>query len=86
MLLVYILALLIVGALIRVYRWRRSMPPGPLPLNPLYGNVGELASGERYEPRYLEWKRKFGPVYTFFVGPSPVVAVTAPQLIVRRRR
>ena len=84
MLLVYALLLLLAASLFHVYRWRRSLPPGPLlPRSLILGNLADLARGERYEPQLLEWAKKYGPVFTFFMGPRACVVVTKPELIVR---
>ena len=85
LLLVYVIVLLLIAALLRLYQWRRSLPPGPPTRSLLYGNFVELSSGERYEPQLLAWSKAYGPVFTFFMGPRACVAVTDPKLIVRRR-
>ncbi|KAI6234756.1 (pine wood nematode) hypothetical protein [Aphelenchoides fujianensis] len=61
-------------------RW--GLPPGPLPL-PFYGNVIALNRSRRWEFQFLDWKRKFGAIYTYWVGELPIVAVNDYRLCVR---
>jgi cytochrome P450/nitrite reductase/ring-hydroxylating ferredoxin subunit len=52
--------------------------PGPWPL-PLIGNLLQLDLGRLHE--ILEdWARQYGPVYTYRMGRTPVVAISAPVL------
>ncbi|KAI6234008.1 Unspecific monooxygenase [Aphelenchoides fujianensis] len=53
---------------------RRRLPPGPFPL-PLAGNTLALRGVDRWEEKFLEWRQKYGPVYTFFSGPLAIVTV-----------
>ncbi|KAI6240407.1 (pine wood nematode) hypothetical protein [Aphelenchoides fujianensis] len=61
-------------------RW--GLPPGPLPL-PFYGNVIALNRSRRWEFQFLDWKRKFGAIYTYWVGELPIVSVNDYRLCVR---
>ncbi|CAJ0570878.1 unnamed protein product, partial [Mesorhabditis spiculigera] len=58
-----------------LYWQRRGLPPGPTPL-PLLGNLLSVFGGEPggYEC-FLKWRQEYGPVYTFWLGPLPVVVV-----------
>ncbi|KAH7706767.1 CYP-33D3 protein [Aphelenchoides avenae] len=62
------------------YYKRRQLPPGPAPL-PVVGNVLEIAKKPPGEDVFIEWKRRFGPIYTYWVGEQPFVAVTDYKLI-----
>ncbi|CAD5227519.1 unnamed protein product [Bursaphelenchus xylophilus] len=80
-------ALLLVAAatLAILYIYRRfcrphsTLPPGPTPW-PLVGNLWTLKRQERWETKFIEWRREFGPVYTYWMGPLPIVAINEYQL------
>ncbi|KAH7693320.1 CRE-CYP-33D1 protein, partial [Aphelenchoides avenae] len=60
---------------------RRKLPPGPAPL-PIIGNVLEIAKQGSAENAFLDWKRRFGPIYTYWVGEKPFVAVADYKMII----
>ncbi|KAI6174304.1 Cytochrome P450 domain containing protein [Aphelenchoides besseyi] len=49
---------------------RRSYPPGPTPL-PIIGNSHQFK--QRPYDCWTEWRKQFGPVYTFWQTEMPVV-------------
>ncbi|CAD5221427.1 unnamed protein product [Bursaphelenchus okinawaensis] len=51
-----------------------TLPPGPSP-SPLFGNLLTLKQQERWETKFIEWTEKYGPVYTYWLGPLPIVAI-----------
>ncbi|CAD5235739.1 unnamed protein product [Bursaphelenchus xylophilus] len=55
------------------YWKRRNLPPGPTPW-PIVGNILELKRAERWEDKFQEWKEKYGPVYTYWLGEIPFVS------------
>ncbi|KAF8371589.1 hypothetical protein PRIPAC_78018 [Pristionchus pacificus] len=57
-----------------LYRKRRKYPPGPTPL-PLLGNMLSIMSDFPGITAYKEWKKRFGPIYTYWLGPWPIVTV-----------
>ena len=65
------------------YYWkRRNLPPGPIP-HPFIGNLGIVFFSK---PRTgtelpLKWVKKYGPIYTLWVGEIPIVAVTDYNII-----
>ncbi|TKR59717.1 hypothetical protein L596_029350 [Steinernema carpocapsae] len=59
-------------------RKRQKLPPGPTPL-PLVGNmhlffIGKLR-GKSNVDLTIDWKKRYGNVYTVWIGPTPVVFV-----------
>ncbi|VDL83122.1 unnamed protein product [Nippostrongylus brasiliensis] len=58
---------------------RRKLPPGPFPL-PLIGNSIQLAYGLLIRKlsvieQLREWAKDFGPLYTFWLGPMPIINI-----------
>uniref|UniRef100_A0A803JIL5 Uncharacterized protein mgc69353 n=1 Tax=Xenopus tropicalis TaxID=8364 RepID=A0A803JIL5_XENTR len=49
------------------------LPPGPKPL-PILGNLLQLKSREIHKP-LLEFNKKYGPVYTLYMGSMPAVVL-----------
>uniref|UniRef100_A0A183CKA4 Cytochrome P450 n=1 Tax=Globodera pallida TaxID=36090 RepID=A0A183CKA4_GLOPA len=54
---------------------RRGLPPGPVPL-PLIGNGLTMRRSKCPYAPFQQWARKFGPIYTVWLGEEPVVVVT----------
>ncbi|CAJ0566490.1 unnamed protein product, partial [Mesorhabditis spiculigera] len=76
-----ILGSLFVIWLIQQFYWKRKdLPPGPTPL-PLIGNVLSLV---RDPPGYTvleKWRQQYGPVFTYWFGPYPMIMVADYQLM-----
>uniref|UniRef100_A0A914HQN8 Unspecific monooxygenase n=1 Tax=Globodera rostochiensis TaxID=31243 RepID=A0A914HQN8_GLORO len=58
----------------QLYYKRQKLPPGPFPL-PFLGNLLQLHRYGNAEDVFLQWRRQFGPMYTFWMGQIPVVCV-----------
>ncbi|KAI1705406.1 cytochrome p450 domain-containing protein [Ditylenchus destructor] len=61
--------------------WKRiNLPPGPAPL-PLLGNrLAFVRKAPGYDP-LIAWSKKYGPVFTFWLSETPIVAVTDYEII-----
>ncbi|XP_075463038.1 cytochrome P450 2B11-like isoform X2 [Ascaphus truei] len=57
----------------KMFASQGRLPPGPKPV-PLLGNLLQLRSRDIHK-RLLELSEKFGPVYTLYLGPQPVVVL-----------
>jgi hypothetical protein len=60
-----------------VLKWMR-MPPGPLPL-PFIGN--KLPSSKPWI-QFEEWSKKYGPIFTIWVGRRPTIVISDPEIAV----
>ena len=63
-----------------LYYKRKDLPNGPVPL-PLLGNLGSLAGGRPRYDVFIEWRKKYGDVFTFWLSESPMVMVCDYNLI-----
>ncbi|KAI6214426.1 hypothetical protein M3Y94_00266900 [Aphelenchoides besseyi] len=73
---------LIVLFLIHNFYWkRRHLPPGPMPL-PFVGNLLEFLRHPPGEQIQLEWYKKYGKIFTIWMGREPMVVVADFDLIV----
>ncbi|XP_058136272.1 cytochrome P450 2S1 [Dasypus novemcinctus] len=79
-LLLLLLSLLLTRALSSP-RARGHLPPGPTPL-PLLGNLLQLRPGALY-PGLVRLSKKYGPVFTVYLGPRRRVVVLAGHRAVR---
>ncbi|KAH7714394.1 Protein CYP-33C2 [Aphelenchoides avenae] len=54
---------------------RSKYPPGPTPV-PFFGNLLTIASNAPGEDAFLKWRNQYGDIYTYWLGPFPLVSVT----------
>ncbi|KAL3142384.1 hypothetical protein ABBQ38_002720 [Trebouxia sp. C0009 RCD-2024] len=79
--------LLVLAAAVVVYygfniqsRWKLRAMPGP-PLAWMFGNLNQLGARFGIHLTLEQWYRQYGPIYKFFLGRTPVVVVTDPELL-----
>ncbi|CAD5233548.1 unnamed protein product [Bursaphelenchus xylophilus] len=73
---VFLLVLLLAIVFICFYNFyykRLGLPPGPTPW-PILGNMAEIAQKPPGTDVFFEWRDKYGPVFTYWMGEKPVVA------------
>ncbi|XP_044161292.1 cytochrome P450 2G1-like [Bufo gargarizans] len=75
----FLLALLLLFMVKKVFGKTGNLPPGPRPL-PILGNLLQLKSREIHKP-ILELSKKYGPVYTLYMGPKPAVVLCGFQAV-----
>ncbi|CAB3398364.1 unnamed protein product [Caenorhabditis bovis] len=80
MLLVISLILLILFIFYHVYWKRRYLPPGPVPL-PFLGNIIQLYRVLPGYEAFLECKRTYGDVFTFWIGGNPYIIIASLDLM-----
>lgn len=57
------------------WRFNRSkLPPGPFPW-PIVGNVPQIDPINPWKT-FEKWTRKYGPIFTYWVGWTPNISVT----------
>ena len=61
------------------YWKRRNLPPGPMPL-PILGNIISMAKASPPQV-YLDWRKIYGDVFTYWQGEVPFVTVADIDLI-----
>lgn len=70
--------LAVLGVVIHdVILWKR-MPPGPQPL-PFIGNKFDIPSKYPWI-QFQEWSKKYGPIYTLWLGRRPTVIISDPNI------
>lgn len=71
----FVVALPAVTLLYDFVTWLR-MPPGPTPL-PFVGNKFQLSRSQPWV-QFQQWSRKYGPIYTIWIGRRPTVILSDP--------
>ncbi|CAO4378369.1 unnamed protein product [Caenorhabditis nigoni] len=59
---------------------RRNYPPGPIPV-PFVGNIIPFIWDKPGYECFRKWTKKYGDVYTFWLGPSPYVIIGSYELM-----
>ncbi|CAM4557665.1 unnamed protein product [Leuciscus chuanchicus] len=72
------LVLVLVLAVLVLFRWKRkpsgrSLPPGPLAL-PLIGNLPIIDKSAPFKS-FMKWSKTYGPVMTVYLGPQRMVVL-----------
>lgn len=62
-----------------VFIWSR-LPPGPLPL-PFIGNKFDIPKSKPWL-QFEQWSKKYGPIFTLWIGRKPTLVVSDPQIAV----
>ncbi|KAM4696312.1 cytochrome P450 2C18-like [Rhinophrynus dorsalis] len=81
---VILLTVCLIFLILNINRSRRpqgkgKLPPGPTPL-PILGNILQLYGKEVSKP-YIELSKKYGPVYTIYIGSEPVVVLCSCDVV-----
>ncbi|CAD5221445.1 unnamed protein product [Bursaphelenchus okinawaensis] len=82
MLIFIILLTLILWYLYRFYSSLSDLPPGPLPI-PIVGNLLSFVNVDRWEDKLVEWKQKYGDVFTIHIGLQRFVTVNSYKAAVK---
>ncbi|KAI1710512.1 cytochrome p450 domain-containing protein [Ditylenchus destructor] len=75
---IFLLAVYSIISLILFYNFyykRRKLPPGPTPL-PLIGNMLSFLRNPPGDTLHLRWQKEYGPIYTMWLGETPVVCIS----------
>ena len=75
-----IVTVVLVGIAINDFLLQRRMPPGPHPL-PFIGNKKDVPKQYPWI-KFTEWSKKYGPIYTIWLGRRPTVIISDPHVAV----
>ncbi|KAI6237534.1 (pine wood nematode) hypothetical protein [Aphelenchoides besseyi] len=76
------LFVLLLAFLIHQFWYRRlHLPKGPFPL-PIIGNAHSFVRSERWENKFMEWTQSYGKIYTYYMGPLPIIAINDYDLMI----
>ncbi|XDV31633.1 hypothetical protein PO909_002600 [Leuciscus waleckii] len=78
------LVLVLVLAVLVLFRWKRkpsgrSLPPGPLAL-PLIGNLPIIDKSAPFKS-FMKWSKTYGPVMTVYLGPQRMVVLVGYDIV-----
>ncbi|XP_053577732.1 cytochrome P450 2F3 [Bombina bombina] len=77
-----LLLIFLITCLVFLSKWRRSgkrLPPGPTPL-PFIGNMHQVKMIDLIKS-LVELSKKYGPMYTFYLGSRPTVVLCGHQIL-----
>ncbi|CAD5211130.1 unnamed protein product [Bursaphelenchus okinawaensis] len=74
-----IVALLCVYLTYHFYWKRRNLPSGPVPV-PLFGNLLAFIGNDPVDV-FIQWKKKYGDIYTYWQGNTPIVTFNSTPTI-----
>ncbi|CAP27651.1 Protein CBR-CYP-33D3 [Caenorhabditis briggsae] len=74
MILILILSFVFLYIFYELHWKRRNLPPGPTPL-PFLGNLLELNKLKPGYEAFAKWKKKYGSVFTFWMGKKPFIII-----------
>ncbi|GMR56945.1 hypothetical protein PMAYCL1PPCAC_27140 [Pristionchus mayeri] len=78
--LLIVIGMVLLGLFYDLHQKRKNFPPGPTPL-PLLGNLIPLIlSFPGYELMH-KWRKEYGDIYTYWMGPFPIVTVNEINLV-----
>ncbi|CAD5214541.1 unnamed protein product [Bursaphelenchus xylophilus] len=75
---VFLIIVTFIVALIATYNFywkRRNLPPGPTPV-PILGNMIELQRSTHWPDVFMQWSKKYGSIFTYWMGEVPIIAIT----------
>ncbi|KAG9478182.1 hypothetical protein GDO78_013277 [Eleutherodactylus coqui] len=75
----FLLALLVLFMVRKLFGRKGNLPPGPRPL-PILGNLLQLQSREIHKV-LLKLSKTYGPIYTLHMGPKPTVVLCGFQAV-----
>ncbi|KAI6185418.1 (pine wood nematode) hypothetical protein [Aphelenchoides besseyi] len=79
--LLFLLVLFFAFLLHQCWYRRLHLPKGPFPL-PIIGNAHSFVRSERWENKFMEWTQNYGKIYTYYMGPLPIIAINDYDLMV----
>uniref|UniRef100_A0A914Z9Q4 Cytochrome P450 n=1 Tax=Panagrolaimus superbus TaxID=310955 RepID=A0A914Z9Q4_9BILA len=81
MALLHVFVAILIWILFYNFYWkRRKFPPGPTPL-PILGNIQPMKRIRNGHEVFIQWQKKYGPIFTFWISEIPVITICDYQLM-----